>query len=334
MKSTFQYVLLGVGLIFLTIGGALFLGGEEAKAIDESTNLSLARAPKVAPREVASGENREPEQIEVRSSSSDAPPVEQRSTEGNEISFQATADNPVTDIDTITLQVSELITKYEQQFPGETGWFYRKVEHYSPPEYHSNTGEIFGVPVEGTRPEATMFKEQWFLIDETLHYDRQVGHDTDQQSIVRNRWAITDGMFVHLTYVDATEHAVSEAVPREYRRVSWDGMLELLNVATEHGGTVEAWRDGDEYMLVMNQTNEEPIQLELVNVSAIGTQKEWVIDLASGAIKSQTTSIQTEDSSWVIHERKVTLVEGMVEQPPAEALQTLQEAAQIVQEGQ
>ncbi len=328
MKSKFQYLLFGVALTLFTGVGLLLLVEQQAQANEGSEKPGLETAAALAP-----SENGKLEEVEIHNLSTVDSSREQSSAERNTVSFQGSVNSPETDFDVIIAQIREFADRYETGMLEEAGWVHRVSDHYMPVQYVSNTGLIEGTPVTETRPHDLMRKEQWFLVQKDGTYMTSIGHDLDEQGVIRNRWAFTEGNMVFLDLPPTSEYRVQDNWPPGHISLH-EHPLWYLQVAQSNNQTVKAWYEDDTYIVVVTIVEEEPVELSNVGITAISREREWIFDMTTGALKSAKQSLQASDGTWVPGESEVIIFQERIAQPPTEALDTLNRAQQIVQEVQ
>lgn len=242
-----------------------------------------------------------------------------------------TSDDPETDFDVILAQIREFADRYETGMLAEAGWVHWVSDHYMPVQYMSNTGLIEGTPVAETRPHDLMRKEQWFLVRKDGTYITSIGHDLDEQGVVRKRWSFTEGNMVFLDLPPTSEYRVQNNWPPGH--ISLHGHpLWYLQVAQSNNQTVKAWREDDTYIVVVTIVEEEPVELGNVGITAIAREREWIFDMTTGALKSSKQLLQASDGTWVTGESEQFILQERIAQPTTAAFDTLNRAQQIVQE--
>ncbi len=318
MRSRLQYTLFGVALTFLTLFVSLSPVEQKAEANPPGEEVTQ-------PTPTANISSTHADSLEVLDRDIPVAPVEQQVS----LSVSDVA-NPETSFDVVIAQVRELADKYEGANLGKAGWLYRVSDHYFPARYLSNTGMIEGTPVSEIRPQDLMRTEEWFLVNEDGSYTTGIVHDVDEQGEIRRRWAQTNGKAANLSLPPTSEYRVQDWPPGHVSL--HEHSLWYLDVAQANNQTVRAWREGDTYTVVVTVVEEKPVQLDNVGVTAIGREKQWIFDLTTGALKSTKLSLQVDDGTWVLGESWVILSQEMVAQPSPQAIDTLMQAEQAVQE--
>lgn len=318
MRSKLQYTLFGVALTFLTVFVSLSPVEQKAEA-----NPSAEEITQLTPTPNIISTQAEPSEVLDRDIS--VAPIEQQVT-----SHVSDVANPETSFDIVIAQVRELADKYESATLGKAGWLYRVSDYYFPARYLSNTGMIEGTPVSEIRPQDLMRKEEWFLVNEDGSYTTGITHDVDEQGEIRRRWAQTNGKAANLSLPSTSEYRVqdwSQGHVSLHAHPLW-----YLGVARDNNQTVKAWREGDTYIVVVTVVEEKPVEVGNVGITAISIEKQWVFDLTTGAFRSSKDSLQADDGTWVPGESWVILSQEMVTQPSSQAIDTLMQAEQVMQE--
>lgn len=342
MNRKSHYVFLGAGVTLLAVLGAFVFLLTPTQA-DNAFPASVSQPQKEAILAVASGKESveakteetditfAPEQAD-NNPQTDKPLSTPVSEEGEFVPELSTVENPETDLDQISHQISTLVAKNESALLGKPGWFYEKHENYAPLKYASNTGDIYGIPVTTLLGTDTTTHEEWYGVDPQGYFEQKIGRSIDANGITRTRWAITNGYFVTLEFVGVTEFAISPQPEARQKAPLGDGFDDYLAMFQGAGAKVIAWYDNDLYIVTMTTMYDEPytnILGELVS----SDQTKYGFNLDTGAIQLFEVTYQTSDSDgeWIVLERSVLLEQRLVESLPAEVAQALQQASALTE---
>lgn len=242
-----------------------------------------------------------------------------------------TLENPVTDVTKIIAQVKALAEIYQANVLGKAGWFYHRYENYIPVEFLTNTGEIDGIPVAELHPDDTMIRQECLLIDVNGQSSQKVGYATDQEGIIRGRWAVTSGKWVNLQLIGATPDAIREAPPRPDRVTYVEDLVVILEAVQKdplHSAT--AWQEDNVYIIVLKARYEPPITVvNINNAISESAQSIYTFDLSSGAIQQIEHVLQNVDGNSITSERLTYLEQGYVDELPPTAAQIMNEATTL-----
>lgn len=242
-------------------------------------------------------------------------------------------DNVETDLAVIIDQVTQLVELYETETLDQSGWLYQRYQSETPPEFLSNTGEIYMIPVSEIRPQAMMLKEEWSLIEAGGQLVQRVGYTTDKDGQIRNKWAFTDGRVVLLLFINNPSYEIRE-LDRSQSISYRDSLLWLLPLVQEDPrSSGQAWVEDGTYHIILNIVNEEPyISANINNAIIIGTQQKYEISLTTGALEYSEISYQLEDRSYIFFESTAYLEQKFVDELPTTAIHLLDDATKAVSE--
>ncbi|MBX3055615.1 MAG: hypothetical protein KF770_04000 [Anaerolineae bacterium] len=336
VQRKFQYILMGAGLTLVVVLGTLailLLPAQASNTIGVRTNEQSAATRLVVEQptaDVVSGN----EHVEVIYTATDvevAQPVVVNVEEQPVSTDLGTVENPVTDVTKIIAQVQALGEIYQANVLGKSGWFYHRYEDYIPVEFLSNTGEIDGIPIAELHPDDTMIRQQWLLIDASGQSSQKVGYATDQEGIIRGRWAVTSGMWVNLHMIGASPDAIREAPPRLDRVTYVEDLIGILEaVQKDPLLSATAWQEDNVYILVLKARYEPPMTFVNINHAIFeGAQSIYTFDLNSGAIQQTEHLLQNVDGNFIIGERLTYLEQGYVNELPPTAAQIMNEATTL-----
>lgn len=343
-QRKFQYILMGAGLTLVVVLGAfaiLLLPAQASHTIgggateQSAATSSEAEQTTTANADVGSGN----EDVEVINTATDGEleqPVEVIVQEQPVSAGLGTVENPVTDVTKIIAQVQALGEIYQANVLGKSGWFYLRSENYFPVEFISNTGEIDGIPVPELNPNDTMVLQQWLLIDAAGQSSQKVGYATDQEGIIRRRWAVTAGKWVDLHMLGALPDAIREAPARQDRVIYVEDLVVILEaVRNDPFHSATAWQEDNVYIIVLKARYEPPITgVNINNAIFESAQSIYTFDLNSGAIQQIEHLLQNVDGNSTMGERVINLEQGYVDELPPTAAQIMNEATTLARDAE
>ncbi len=337
MQRKFQYMVIGAGLTLLVIFGALTLllpstqasNSANVPANDPGLNTNFLNEELSISTESRSGSTLGMAAI---------PETNQDTSEGvseeRGISPELSAvDNPETDVSKILEQIMVFVEKNEANLFGQPGWLYQKHEYYQPLKYVSNTGDIYGISVIDLYGTDTVTHEEWYEVDTQGFFERKIGQMTDTNGVIRNQWAVTNGSFIALSLVNATEEAIRSEHTIRSAIANESDFATLLEMAQEDGQIISAWFEGNQYIVMYTTIYDEP-RTNNADEAVQGSQVIYGFNSETGAVELFEVKRQLTSGEWIVTERHILLEQRMVEELPPILKQKLDEAATLVEESQ
>lgn len=335
MQTKFSYILLGVLLAAAVAAGSLawWARPSQAEPARDVVQLDPQPSPTAVDVEAAS---EAPTQTAVPAPTVLAQPIAMATAvERVEVEPDlSSAEEPQTDIDAIQEQIELLADRYEAELNGREGWFYQATEHYSPVEFHSNTGEIGGVPLEELYPDDVLVRHMWRLLEpnHNLQYRELVGYAVGPDGGTYGRVAQTMGKWMSLELVAQDPSVVSDR-PEPTSLAYRDFLFMVLNVMRDpERGWVQAWEANGLYHFEYYSWYEAPKVFDNIGPDPVVASKNYyVFDMETGFIKENVSMVHRQtDGELIVIEHILYLESDFVDLLPQKAAEIMSQAQQII----
>lgn len=350
MKNKLQYIMAGAGITLLVILGALTLllpraqadvatentDGEIVTAVESTQSDSSDVLPLVNQNEPEQTANTKTETAPDSLAATESPT---ESSEEALFSAMGTKDNPQTNMEIIVYTVSELARKQEEALLGKPGWLHVHSSFYIPDEFRGDgtyslaTDEI--LPMEKLVPNSPQ-TENWYHVNEEGVYHEGVGLITNPDGLVYQQSILWNGQWTNLTLKTndfaPDQYIMPVSAPEKILLPITQAYQQLDMKLTWSNVEMQATMDGDQYIVIVEQRYDAPIEDAIfMPEPIIGSRETFIFDVNTGQLSIETQAL-LESQTWLFTEKWEYEPVEFVAELPNELAQLFNSALNDLQE--
>lgn len=240
-----------------------------------------------------------------------------------------TQDNPQQEYVRIIQQVQNLNEKYIVNLSHEFNWLHVQY-HTLVPVSTRGTGTLpDGTHLSNLYPTDTTVDDYWFSKDD---YSIYIHHVSDLSGTLLQKAASIHGETVNLTLMAAglATYRYPTSLEAEYPSLQGRSLSILRELKDSEKFT--AWLENGQYVVTVVDYFDQAIQFGNVANPLMAHRYQIVFDWETGAIQYEEFAFQTIEGEWLIMEARTQFVYEEQYDLPAEALQTMEQLLNLIQE--
>lgn len=295
MRRKFQYILMGAGLTFLVIVGALSLILSDTQADELVSQEDVKQINDTHPSTISSAQiiMEEDPIPNVLNNQSDQETLERTANEST--SPVISEDKRVDSGEAVLVQVANLNEQRMKSLPADGGgWLFVQAERYAP---NSSNGPL----PNGSDLPVSQRIENWYHVDAdglaTQSYDRMLD---------ANGVTVQEGYFKEGTFYKEIYEQTFEAETETFVVLPDKDSYGFLSRDFESGGELTGWIEKQEdqtvYIATSTTSFENPVQFGVSPYKVVSTRYHFVYDMADGAFLYGETVLVLESGEEIVWE--------------------------------